>query len=471
MSDLKFIDPSAEKASIQYLCEGKPGAMEGILERFPDIRPDWFTSLAPAWNAACDIHGRGETVSSLTLVRHLDGKGTFESVGGASVITAGSECWAVVEDCLARLQALYVERKKAEICKRAGEGFLTIAQTIVELEPLAIPAGTLKLKERRFDLLNPPAEAIPRLYLAGQGVSTAGNLTVITGQAKAGKSALLGGTVAALIDGKEHLGMTAPVNTAGHGWIHFDTEQSRYDHHRLICRAMERAGVNTLPEWFRSYSLADVPTAERRKLLAAEMVATKAAHGKLEGVIIDGIADLCHDLNDPAEAFGLVEELQRLAIKFDCVIVVILHLNPSTLTGKTRGHLGSQLERKAESVIQLEKDKEGVVTTWLGYGRNSCLPKVSGIRFKWDDDEGMFMQVAGTRSEERAKAKDDAKRAELTALAHLVIDRNGARKWGDFIGDLVALGSPKKTAERKFTLMKQLSIISQTLTGEWEIAA
>jgi len=206
-------------------------------------------------------------------------------------------------------------------------------------------------------------------------------------------------------------------------------------------------------------------------LLASEMAATRADCGRVGGVIVDGVADLCHDPNDPAEAFGLVEELHRLAIKYDCPIVLILHLNPGSLTNKTRGHLGSQLERKAESVIQLEKSDDGTVTSWLQYSRNGYLPKDQGVRFSWDDDEGMFMQVAGTRHEARAKAKTDKERAELERLAHLVIERNGPRKWGQFIDDLSTLCTSKKTAERKFSKMKALSILSQTLTGEWELAA
>ena len=37
----------------------------------------------------------------------------------------------------------------------------------------------------------------------------------------------------------------------------------------------------------------------------------------------------------------------QLAIEYDCVFMTVLHENPNSDFGKTRGHLGSQLSRKA----------------------------------------------------------------------------------------------------------------------------
>ena len=74
-------------------------------------------------------------------------------------------------------------------------------------------------------------------------------------------------------------------------------------------------------------------------------------------VFIDGVADLCKSPNDDIEAFALVEHLAHLAIAYACPLILVLHENPSGLeTGKTRGHLGSQLERKAESNLRIARD-------------------------------------------------------------------------------------------------------------------
>ncbi|MBN8420550.1 MAG: hypothetical protein J0L73_16650 [Verrucomicrobia bacterium] len=51
-------------------------------------------------------------------------------------------------------------------------------------------------------------------------------------------------------------------------------------------------------------------------------------------------------LSITVSAYALVEHLAQLAINYVWPIIVVLHENPSGFeTGKTRGHLGSQLAR------------------------------------------------------------------------------------------------------------------------------
>jgi hypothetical protein len=103
--------------------------------------------------------------------------------------------------------------------------------------------------------------------------------------------------------------------------------------------------------------------------------------------------------------------------------------------------------------------------------RHGFLPKNQGQRFAWDDEAGMFMPVAGSRSEAVAAAKAERERAELERLAGLV-GRNGPRKPGQFIKDIETLENcAKATAERRFARMKATSIIHQNLNGEWEMVA
>lgn len=78
-------------------------------------------------------------------------------------------------------------------------------------------------------------------------------------------------------------------------------------------------------------------------------------------IIIDGVGDFVSDVNDPVECNALTAELQDLAIRYDCPVVAVLHENPTQKSGKARGHLGSQLERKAETVLRLKRKKEVIV--------------------------------------------------------------------------------------------------------------
>jgi len=468
MTAAQFVDSQAEEAVRGWICSN---GRQRLKENFSGFSDSWFITTRVIHEAASDIEAKGLAVNNLTLVEHFLAKGTLESEGGNRIAFPGSDCWEVIQYAVGKIRDLYFKRRAAEIFEQGAKGNLTALQAISYLEPLATGPEIETLASRRFNAAVEPQEAVPRLCLAGQGVCTAGNLALVTGAAKTGKSAVVQAILAACLDGSEHLGIHGAGNEQGRAVIHFDTEQSRYDHWQLVRRSMHRARVTTAPVWLRSYSLADVPTEERRHHLHSELRAAQEAHSGVHLVILDGVADLCRDPNDPAEAFGLVEELHRLAIRFDCPIICVLHLNPGS-DFKTRGHLGSQLERKVEGTIALEREKNSeVINLWMPPSRHGYLTKDQGPRFAWSDESGRHELIEGRRKEAVAQAKAEQERAELERLAHLVIDTNGPRKWGDFISDLTQICGSKKSAERKFTRMKAISLLSQALTGEWELAA
>jgi hypothetical protein len=145
--------------------------------------------------------------------------------------------------------------------------------------------------------------------------------------------------------GVDTLGFSAE-NPDGHALIHFDTEQSPFDHDQIIRRALSRARRDEAPSWFYSYCVTDLTIPERLKALRIALEKGKDECGGVFAVIIDGVADLCMDPNDSAEAFELVGSLHAMAINYDCAVFTVIHENPGSEIGKTRGHLGSHIERK-----------------------------------------------------------------------------------------------------------------------------
>jgi hypothetical protein len=247
------------------------------------------------------------------------------------------------------------------------------------------------------------------------------------------------------------LGMSGQ-NPGGSPVLHFDTEQSPFDHHSVILQTLKRAGCEHPPQWLRSYWLADVATKDRRKALAHEM-RRAAIGGKLRAVFLDGVADLCLDPNDPAEAFGLIEELHRLAITYDCPIVCVLHENPGTETGKTRGHLGSHLERKAETNLRLSKDAAGVTTVFTERSRHCHIPKDSEPRFAWDDAAGMHLS-GGTAMVVKADAIQQQRHREM-AIGIFDNDSTKCMSWKQMITALTPFAGNEKNAENRITAMKK----------------
>ena len=78
----------------------------------------------------------------------------------------------------------------------------------------------------------------------------------------------------------------------------------------------------------------------------------KIEKDKVGLVVIDGIADLVSDVNDLEQSNNVVQKIMEWSQKFSCHIITVIHSNFGS--DKPTGHLGSLLEKKTETQIQLE---------------------------------------------------------------------------------------------------------------------
>jgi len=303
-------------------------------------------------------------------------------------------------------------------------------QCVPSVDETALRMAAL-LAPRRFSAANPPPpERV--IYRIGEAtIATPGNLVVFYAQPKAGKTAFLGGVLAAAMaagsgpesrgdedDGGDGDGGGAAAgadtfdvqseNPEGRPILHFDTEQSPQHHYKAIARALRRIERVAEPDWLYSYRITDIPLPDRREALRHELRTRHAQYGGAHSVFLDGVADFIADPNDPAEAFAWVDELHQLAIKYDTVIVCVLHENPGSDMGKTRGHLGSQLERKAETNLRLVKDGEGVTVVFTERSRQAHIPREKGPRFMWSEEAKRHVSC-----ETKAKRKETARALDL----------------------------------------------------------
>jgi hypothetical protein len=88
-------------------------------------------------------------------------------------------------------------------------------------------------------------------------------------------------------------------------------------------------------------------------------------------IIIDGIADLVSDVNNLEQCSKVVQKLMSWTDQYKCHIVTIIHSNYGS--DKPTGHLGSFLEKKAETQIKLETNhvNKGWVSVECKRSRNT----------------------------------------------------------------------------------------------------
>lgn len=256
-----------------------------------------------------------------------------------------------------------------------------------------------KMQSRRFRAAHPvtkPAPVVTMQSMDGQSVtiSTAGNLTAFFGYKKVGKSGAFGGLLGGALRirgdvGVDQVGFDV-VAADGAAVVHFDTEQSDYDHHRFCSNVLKRTSRSGDPDWFHSYNLRPYAPGERREQIRAILKKVFADVGRIHIIVIDGVADLVDSVNDEAESNAAVAFLEQMAVQYDCPVVTALHLNPGS--DKPRGHVGSQIERKAESLLKLVKDADRNVTQI----QEAALRNGSGIatvEFAYDSDAGYHTLV------------------------------------------------------------------------------
>ena len=185
-------------------------------------------------------------------------------------------------------------------------------------------------------------------------IATFGNFSASTGKAKSKKTFNISAMVAAAVNNTTVLNYRASLPEGKRNILYFDTEQSRYHCHNVIERIYKLSGLSLeaddprLKFWgLREYT----PT--------LRIALVDYALRKYEGVglvIIDGLRDLMYDINNGKEATDVMTILMAWTSFYDLHIHTVLHQNKND--SNTRGHIGTELENKAETVLVISKNRQ-----------------------------------------------------------------------------------------------------------------
>lgn len=183
-------------------------------------------------------------------------------------------------------------------------------------------------------------------------VGTLGNFSASTGKAKSKKTFNVCAIVAAAMTGGTVLNYSASLPPGKREILYVDTEQSKFHCKRVLSRILRLAGLSDAvhPVGLEFLCLRGYATKERLKKIEQAIYDLD----DLGLVVIDGIRDLAHDINSPAESTDLITKLMQWTDERKIHIHTVLHLNKSD--DNTRGHLGTELNNKAETVLQITKD-------------------------------------------------------------------------------------------------------------------
>ena len=214
------------------------------------------------------------------------------------------------------------------------------------------------MRSCEIDFKNPPKAPEPLITINDVTIGTPGNILCIAGSEGSGKTNFLGGMLSGALKPDnttvDTLGTFIQSNEGEKAILLYDTEQSEFQLFKNISYIIDRSQRSTPPRWFKAFGLVGISRNERMNLILESMDRLYYEHGGIHMVVIDGIADLLNGVNDEESSVKLIEELFRMAAIYNTCILCVVHMAPSGM--KLRGHLGSEVQRKAAGILLVEKE-------------------------------------------------------------------------------------------------------------------
>ena len=193
----------------------------------------------------------------------------------------------------------------------------------------------------------------PKILFVGDcTIATFGNFSASTGKAKSKKTFNISAMVAAAVTNSTVLNYRACLPEGKRNILYFDTEQSKFHCHSVLERIYKLSGLSLKEDdprlmfWgLREYT---------PKLRIAVIDYALRKYDKVGLVIIDGLRDLMYDINNGKEATDVMTVLMAWTSVYELHIHTVLHLNKND--NNPRGHIGTELENKAETVLIISKN-------------------------------------------------------------------------------------------------------------------
>lgn len=205
--------------------------------------------------------------------------------------------------------------------------------------PVAISMGEYTLKTK---------EGVEQVPIP---LGTYGNFSLICAEPKRKKTFLVTLLSASYLGGKTSYSSTMRGHSQGRCLLHFDTEQSDYHAQRVFKRPLRMC--DKINQCYMTYGLRQLNHKDRIKAIEAGI---QKYSDNLGLVIIDGLADLCSDVNNIEESNEVVQKVMTWSKEYNCHIITVVHTTFGS--SKPTGHLGSAMEKKCETAMFLDKAKK-----------------------------------------------------------------------------------------------------------------
>lgn len=185
-------------------------------------------------------------------------------------------------------------------------------------------------------------------------IGTLGNFSASIGKAKSKKTFNVSAIAAAALKNGTVLHYRACFPEGKRKILYIDTEQGK-NHCQIVLNRILR--LADLPKDSDADNL--MMLALRKYSPEVRLAITEQAIGMMPDlglVIIDGIRDFVYDINSPGESTDVISKFMQWTDDKQIHIHTVLHQNKND--EHARGHIGTELNNKAETVMQIEANKD-----------------------------------------------------------------------------------------------------------------
>lgn len=210
------------------------------------------------------------------------------------------------------------------------------------------------------------------LFIGDSPACTFGNFSASIGKPKGKKTFNVSAMVVAALINSRVLLYRGNMPAGKNRILYFDTEQSRYHAFRVFRRIVRLSRLSNaeVKRRIRFMALRRYSVDDRIRII--DHTIRRSTDVGL--VVIDGIRDLMQDINNPRESTVIVNYLMNWTEELNLHIHTIIHQNKGD--DNARGHIGTEINNKAETVLKVDKDKtdDSISTVEAVYIRDITFP-------------------------------------------------------------------------------------------------
>jgi hypothetical protein len=310
----------------------------------------------------------------------------------------------------------------------------------------------------------------PIMFISGETIAVNGDIFLISGAVKSGKSGFLSMAISAALypdgvcpDAIE--GMKMKPNTENHAILHFDTEQAAHKHKQNLMNILRRSKLESCPDHLLSYNIRKLPINSFATTTEAICDLAVKKFGGIHSIWIDGGADYVADVNDQLTSNQMVKYFEDLSIRYDTGVFLVVHTNPGS--DKERGHFGSQGQRKTGGILSVkqEGDVSFVEAKILRYAGKGDIQKLA---FVYDKEKGYHVGSGVHVQPDTGEKNREKKIKEAEAICEKIFSGQRSYKYQDAIDKIAEITFksiiPNKTF---FTVMNTTGMIEKDEAGYW----